>query len=151
MSENSEKDIRTISSSVAVFWKFIFSTVWISGFGLGTLATWISGRTASEPLQLGGVWILGTVFILALCGGLKRVRIDTRQLYVSNYFREISIPISTITDVRYDIFLNPHRVAIHFRPATAFGSKIKFIPEDSPMWSVPPIVAELTKLAGIPR
>ena len=36
-----------------------------------------------------GIWILGTTVILWTNAGLKRVRMDERQLYVSNYLKEI--------------------------------------------------------------
>src|SRR5665213_2050306 len=37
-----------------------------------------------------GVWILGSAFILWTGVRLKRVRMDERQLHVSNYFRAVS-------------------------------------------------------------
>jgi hypothetical protein len=50
-----------------------------------------------------GAWILGTTFILWASAGLKRLRMDERQLYVLNYFQEIYIPFSAITDVKHKI------------------------------------------------
>ena len=69
------------------------------------------------------VWIAGTTSILWANAGLKRVRMDERQLYVSNYVQEIHIPFSAITDVKQNRWLNSRPITIYFRDATEFGSK----------------------------
>jgi hypothetical protein len=97
-----------------------------------------------------GVWILGTTFILWASAGLKRVRMDERQLYVSNYFREIQIPFSAIVDVRQSRWLNSRPITIYFRDATEFGDKVTFIPKQRiRFWRIDPIVEELKQLAGL--
>ena len=98
-----------------------------------------------------GVCVLGTTFILWASAGLKRVRMDERQLYVSNYFREIHIPFAEITDVRQNRWLNSRPITIYFRDATEFGGKATFMPKwrIQLFWRTDPVVSELKQLAGL--
>jgi hypothetical protein len=101
--------------------KFVFPAVWIAGFGLATILLWFGGmhdrNNALPPPQVKfvflGMWVLGSTFILWVNAGLKRVRIDGRQLLVSNYVREIRIPFSAITDVRQNRWLNSRPITIY--------------------------------------
>ena len=97
-----------------------------------------------------GIWIVGTLVILWSYAGLKRVRMDSTHLYVSNYFREISIPFNMIADVTENRWLNYHPVTIHFHTPNEFGQKITFMPTTRffSFWSSHPIVAGLKRLAG---
>ena len=148
-----------VLSSAWTFWaKFVLPSVWILGFGLGTILLWsgdlIDAINAMPPPQTRfvflAVWLLGTTFILWANAGLKRVRMDERQLHVSNYVREIHIPFSAITDVRQNRWLNSRPITIHFRDVTGFGDKVTFMPKQRiQFWRVDPIVSELKQLAGL--
>ena len=97
-----------------------------------------------------GVWLLGTTFILWANAGLKRVRMDDRQLHVSNYVRQVDIPFSAITDVRQNRWLNSRPITIHFRDVTRFGDKVTFMPKQRiQFWRIDPVVDELKQLAGL--
>jgi hypothetical protein len=93
---------RNLSSAWTFWTKFVFPAVWISGFGTGTILLWLGrfhGRNNALPppqekFLFLAMWILGSTFILWASAGLKRVRIDERQLYVSNYVKEIHIPFA---------------------------------------------------------
>lgn len=138
--------------------KVLFPVIWISGFGLGTLGLWLGsmhGKNGALPpdtmrWQFLGVWIAGTAFILWGCAGLKRVRLDSTHLYVSNFLREISIPLNMIVDVTENRWINIHPVTIHFRAATEFSQRITFMPTVRffALWGSHPVVAELKRLAG---
>lgn len=98
------------------------------------------------------VWIVGAALILWTCAGLKRVRADERQLYVSNYLREICIPFSGVRDVSQNRWLNIRPITIYFRNVTEFGDKVVFMPKRRiafRFWRVDPVVDELKKLAGL--
>ena len=152
---------RTLSSAWTFWGKFIFPAVWILGFGFGTLQLWlgnlVDGNSALPPSQIKfvflGVWILGTTFTLWTGAGLKRVRMDERQLHVSNYFREIHVPFSEITDVRQNRWINSRPITIYFRDATEFGGKVTFMPKwrIRLFWRTDPVVSELEQLAGLAR
>lgn len=151
---------RNLSSAWTFWTKFILPVVWISGFGTGTILLWL-GRfhdrnNAMPPPQekfvFLAVWILGSTFILWASAGLKRVRMDERQLYVSNYVKEIHIPFSAITDVKQNRWLNSRPITIYFRDATEFGDKARFMPKRRiriQFWRIDPVVNELRKLAGL--
>ena len=98
------------------------------------------------------LWVLGSTFILWTSAGLKRVRIDERHLHVSNYDREICIPVTAIIDVKQNRWINSRPVTIYFRDATEIGDRATFIPKRRhhiKFWRIDPIVNELKQLAGL--
>ena len=149
----------TTLSSAWTFWtKFVLP----AGFGLGAIIVlWSNGlvdRNGAIPpfqvkLLLLGAWIPAMALILWTSAGLKRVRMDERQLYVSNYVREIAVPFSAITDVRQNRWLNSRPVTIYFRDATDFGDSATFMPKQRiqfwQFWRLDPVVNELKQLAGL--
>jgi hypothetical protein len=149
-----------LSSGWTFFYKFVFPAVWIPGFGLGTVLLWLVGfhdrNNASPPPELKfqslGMWFVGAAFILWVASGLKRVRIDGQHLFVSNYFREIRLPFSSVIDVRQNRWLTPRQVTIYFRIATELGDRATFIPKARfriHFWRIDPVVDELRRLAGL--
>jgi hypothetical protein len=147
----------TLSSAQTFLMKFIFPTVWISGFGAGTLAMWLSAAkftgagTPPDDPRLGFLvaWIVGTLVILFVCAGLKRVRVDDKSMFVSNYVRELAIPLSEIVDVTEVRWINIHPVRVHFGHRTRFGNTIVFMPKARwfGLWSSHPVVAKLKELS----
>jgi hypothetical protein len=132
------------------FWqKVVFPLVWISATPLFFLAAVHRVPAQTDVMFLAG-WIAGAIFIVWTCAGLKRVRIDSRLLHVSNYLREIAIPFDDIVDVTQNRWINIRPVTIHLRNATEFGSEITFMPRhDMLFWKMSPVVAELKALAGL--
>ena len=151
--------MKTISSAQTFLMKYVFPVVWIAGFGAGTLGLWFGSMRDSHGAlpppemkwQFLAVWIAGSTFILWSCAGLKKVRLDSAQLYVSNFRKEISIPFGNLVNVTENRWINIHPVTIHLRVPTAFGQKITFMPPARffGFWSSHPVVAELKRLAGI--
>ena len=130
------------------FHKFLMP-LWL---GLGLLNLWFFQPRIVDP----NTEYLRYVFIVAigiwfffLGWSLKRVSIYGDKLYISNFRREIVVPLSEIVDVRGNVFLKPQRVTIYLRNPTEFGTKIKFIAPHRwfSFWSVDPIVDELRTLA----
>ena len=139
---------RTLSSAWTFWAKFLLPAIWISAFGYVTVL-WSGGPPQTKFVFL-VVWIVGTTSILWVYAGLKRVRVDERQLYVSNYIEEIHIPFSAITEVKQNRWINPRPITIYFRDATQFGDKVTFMPKQRiQFWSVDPVVNELKQLAGL--
>lgn len=151
----------TLSSAQTFIMKLVFPILWIGMFGLGTLAMWanvLHGRDNNAPPE--GIkwmfllmWVVGTAFVLTLCGGLKRIRVDDRNLYISNYFREISVPLSMIERVTENRWINIHPITIRFRSVTDFGDRVRFMPKIRFFggWSSHPVVTELELLASNAR
>lgn len=149
--------VRTISSAQTILVKFVFPVIWIGGFGVGAMALWLAPLRARGDAPLPemkwlflAIWIFGTAFILWLSAGLKRVRLDDERLCISNYVREISVPLGLIADVTENRWINIRPVTIQFRQPTDFGDKITFMPMTRVFWpgKPNPIVAELRALAS---
>jgi hypothetical protein len=146
-------EMKTLSSAQTFTAKWIFPVFWISIFGFGTVSMWLSNArhgTSDDPrLEFLVAWVLGTTLMLLSIARLKRVRIDSKNIYVSNYLREAAIPIANICDVTENRWMNWHPVTVHFRDSTGFGRSIVFMPRVRwfGLWSSHPVVAELRDLA----
>lgn len=148
--------LKTLSSGQTFIAKFIFPAIWISMFGAATLGMWLhpahnsaGAMPEDQGLLFLALWIFGTLFLLFGPARLKRVRVDAKTLYVSNYFREIAVPVENISDVTENWLLNWHPVRVHFRDSTAFGSRVVFMPRLRwyGLWTSHPVVTELKTLA----
>jgi hypothetical protein len=88
------------------------------------------------------------VFFLWDALRLKVVNVDEHFLYVSNYLKEIAIPLSNIYDVTENFWLNTHPVTIHLKSPSEFGGRIVFMPKTRFLFfSSHPVVKELKQLA----
>jgi hypothetical protein len=147
---------RTLSSAQTFWMKFVFPTIWISMFGLGTLALFLGAFRGPDnsPPPDDQKWgflaasVAGTIFVYWGCARLKRVRIEDSAIYVSNYLKEIRIPFDAVADVTENCWINIHPVTIHLRSASEFGDRITFMPKVRIFsWRSHPVVAELRELA----
>jgi hypothetical protein len=142
---------RTLSSLQTFIFKFIFPVVWIGLWGVGTLTMFLNPQDRPDVPPRGLfllIWFLGVAVILWSCVRLKKVSVDENFLYVSNYLKEISIPLSDIYDVTENVWLNIHPVTIHLKSPSAFGRKISFMPQAKfTFFSSHPVVEELKEMA----
>jgi hypothetical protein len=132
--------------------KIIFPAVWIPLFGFGALALFFDGAgdpNAPPKWVFLFMWIVGSAFIYWSCVRLKEVSVDDNFLYVSNYLKEIAIPLSEIDDVTENVWVNIHPVTIHLRSPSEFGDKIVFMPTVRffAFFSSHPVINELKALA----
>ena len=144
---------RDISSAQTFLMKVIFPAVWIALFGFGTLCLWLNKLQGAHgppppndlkwPFLL--VWATGTAFIMWLSFRLKRVRVDSDKLYISNYLKEVSTPLKNICGVTENRWINIHPVTRYFPEPTAFGRTITFMPRSRVFgfWTSHPVVEEL--------
>lgn len=135
-----------ISSSLTFFYKYIFSTLWITGFGFGAITALIN----HHDVVFLAMWLLGTMLLYVFGMKLKRVELHDDALLVSNYFRQVAIPLSAVVKVSESRFINIHPVWITFRQETEFGRTIMFMPTfdvTSMFFLSHPIVQELRRLA----
>jgi hypothetical protein len=133
---------RRLSSAQTFFTKIVFPVLWIVGFGTVTL--FLRCPTATKVPFL-AVWMLGSVLIYQWCVRLKRVSIDDSFLYVSNYLREVRVPLRDVVAVGENRWVNSHPVTITLRSVTEFGDRIVFMPKVRPfgLWSSHPVVAAI--------
>jgi len=116
---------KRLSTSLTFFWKYVFSTVWLGVFTIGTIAS------------IHACGIEGMFFFIALIFSFaiyyysyyraKSVHIDNEYLYVSNFKKNIKIPLKNIKHVSDNFMLNPRPIFIEFRNETEFGKRIMFI------------------------
>jgi hypothetical protein len=144
--------LRQISSSLTAFHKFFLPGIFIlSLVNLGIMA--LRGDSFAVPPDM-PFWLLPLIAIAFLLSSvwmswpLKIVKIDDNNLYVSNYQKELTIPIAEISKVTEFIFSEPRRITIHLKTSTDFGQKIVFLGTYRffAFFTPHPIVAELRKL-----
>lgn len=150
---------RTLSSKQTP-WMIGFSAFWIVAFGCGTLAVWLlpmaDNSGAPPPPEIKWIFLAGWTFATALISRqvfpLKRVRLAPGTLLVSNYRREISIPLSDIESVTQSFWQKHRPVTITLRQPSEFGDRIMFVPTilwswRAWTWKPHPVVDELRALA----
>ena len=129
---------RRISSLWTAPLKWGFPVVWSTGWGYGTLqlllhpdAVAYNGVVGGAPPNAGILslllWIAGTAFAAAFAWGFKRVRLDCDFLYVSNYLREVKVPLCEVAEVYHPTISRPVAVAVEFERPTRFGRRIRFM------------------------
>jgi hypothetical protein len=135
--------------------KFVFPLVWIAGFAAATLSLFLAPNSWTTPdgqppdPRMKAVALLvmlvGTAFIYWSCVRLKRVRMDSGFLYVSNYSTEIVVPLANVVEVTENRWVNSHPVTIRFHSDTDFGSEVTFMPKIRwfAFWSSHPVVEEI--------
>ncbi len=141
----------TFSSRLTFITKAIFPACWIVGFGAITAFFWVSeGLPAETGWLFLAAWIVGALSFWWWCLPLKRVRVGGGALYVSNFRKEIVVPLTFIEGVTENRWINIHPVTIHFRGDTEFGRKISFMPKARVMffWSSHPVVGELRRMVA---
>jgi hypothetical protein len=133
---------KELSSFLTIFYKFIFTSMVI---GLGSLSFFTKDTCAI-------IAFLVTAFIIiTLFGTLKHVEVDDSNIYISNYFKTISIPLSDIENVSDVLLLTVRRVTVEFKHESAFGYSIHFAPKyilGAP-YEEHPVVTELKHLANL--
>jgi hypothetical protein len=136
--------------------KVILPGIWIPVFGIGALSGFlrpVQGPEDSPKWVFLFMWIAGSVFICWGSVRYKEVSVDEEYLYVSNYIKEITIPLSEIVDVTENRWLNTHPVTIHLKSPSEFGDEIVFMPTIRffGLFGSHPVVSELKRLARSKR
>jgi hypothetical protein len=144
--------VRQISSRLTFFYKFILPGVFviaIIGIGSEYFTRWeSSGRSETIWMTIWpvGLMIVSIVFLLRI----NKVYVDEKNLYVSDYRIDATIPVSNIARVSEFFFSEPRRITIHFKQPTAFGRKVVFLApyRFGPLTGLTshPLVAELREL-----
>jgi hypothetical protein len=138
--------------------KVVFPALWIAGFGMGTMVLWLGSfqgkNGVAPPTEMKwaflAAWIAGTAFIWWTCAPLKRVRVDDKSIYLSNYLTEVCVPLAAIEDISENRWISSHPITVKFRYDTGFGDRITFMPKVRlfGLWSSHPVVGELHQLAS---
>ena len=136
------------------FWK-LFPVLWVSPFVIGAIQLvweWItlpdgaaSPFASFNPLVV-LLPVLGGAFAFWMLGGLKTVHLTDKSVLVSNFLKEIEIPVSTIDHVFRPENSSHQRIAVYFRTPSVFGSKIVFMP---PLFKAREVADQLRESAGV--
>lgn len=123
----------TVSSSLTFFYKFVFTTIWSGGFGLGTILMFVSRNPQPEGMRFvfAALWAVGSFFLWGICGRLKRVRLDGTTILISNYRDEIAVSADEIAAVKQNRLINLRPVILTFKNETRFGRTVIFMPRTS--------------------
>jgi hypothetical protein len=118
---------RTLSSPQTFVMKFILPALCLTGFAAAAVLLRHS-PPADGRWQFLGVTVLAAVFLYRSCIRVKRVAMDERWLYVSNYVREIRVPLEEINAVWDNRSIHCGLITVGFSRDTELGSRITFIP-----------------------
>jgi hypothetical protein len=138
-----------LSSHQTILIKFFLPALWIPFFGLGAIQALICCANEPPGWIFPFFWIAGSAFLWFNSARLKYVSVDDEFLYVSNYLREIAIPLSDIYDVTENRWINHNPITIQLKSPSEFGDKIVFMPKVRAFafFTSHPVVAELKQLA----
>lgn len=120
--------MKTLSSSLTFFYKYIFITVWSGGFGLGTLAMLKSPDSSLPKYQFLTAWIVGTIFIYVITGRIKKVQTDGHKLLITNYFKKVEVDVGEVISVSGSVLVNPELVWFKLKQPTEIGKTVIFMP-----------------------
>ena len=125
---------RSLSSGLTLFWR-VFAAILIIYFLLvGAYGVWKWLTASDVPFsggKLAGLIIFGllsSIFVHLMVGSLKRVSIAGDKLLVSNYLREVEIPLSQVASVDGPDWSSLRRITLALREPSEFGEVITFAP-----------------------
>ncbi len=122
---------REISSAATPFYKFVLPPLLVClALFLGSIPDSHIGANPHRERR-----ILVALMMVIACGAavsgwrLRRVSVDGDSLRISNYFREIRVPLREVEAIAGGRWPNQQRITIVFRAQTEFGRKIVFQPQ----------------------
>ncbi len=145
---------RTLSSPLTLFWKFVLPAILIGGAGYIIVMGW-RGQLHHNGTPLSPATLLlvvpGLAVVLAWpllwAKRLKRVEVDDRVLYISNYITEVRVPLSDVAVVTESDDRKNFTVNIDLDNRSEFGQHIIFRPRFCLYWSgLHPVARELQAL-----
>lgn len=106
--------------------------------------TWILlGQDAPFGYWPAVFWTAACAFLVWWTLPIKKVVLRGTEFVVSNYLRDISVPVSTLVRINEDRENRTPNIAMYFDPPTAFGPKIRVV---TPMGQ-----SEFDRIAGLLR
>jgi hypothetical protein len=149
--------MRTLSSDQTFGAKFVAPVVVILIFDVAAGLLWWDPNgwpmsllhASTDPIR----WVFAVLAVLLTVGSLwfgaplKAVRVDDEALYISNFRREVRVPLAEVESVAVEGWSTSQVVKIAFRSDTPVGRKIVFMPKLRFFaFREPPVVAELQRL-----
>jgi len=116
---------KKLSTSLTFLFKFIFPTFWIGCILLGSVALFISEGLIGFVFLAAAILIGAFMYYTVISA--KAINIDQDNLYISNYFKEIIVPLENVSHISENFFISPRLITISVYDETDFGSQIKFL------------------------
>ena len=119
--------MQTLSSSFTYFYKVVLPIAYAAVF-IGLFILLLSIDLALPGLI--AFLISGVIFSLAYIlffFGIKKVSIDDEFLIVSNFKKEVGIPLSQIRSIEENVWILPRKITIRLSESSVFGEKITFL------------------------
>ena len=124
-----------ISSNLTLFFKIFIPTFWIVFFGAVLAAAILTpyehvAQIRRGPFQISVLlfFLSGVVMLYFTLMQLKRVEMDSRFIYATNYFKTYRYPYHNIERIEVNRFLFFNSAVVHLQQGGRFGSQILFIP-----------------------
>lgn len=145
--------MRTLSSEWTFFYKFVFPVLWIGVLAYVMLP--LFAATGSSNLWGNSRFVILMTIAVFACGWwfsisirLKKVALRDGLLLISDFRKQVEIPLRDIERVSGSILMNPELVWLHLKGPTEFGSKIVFMAKFRLLSGLtrPPVVEELEQL-----
>jgi hypothetical protein len=122
---------REISSTSIIAYRVITPVLCIcSGAIFAVVALYNIAKQPTFLLVCFAVWLVVSAYIIWFALNLKAVDIDDGFLYVSNYRKEIEIPLSQIESVHENFMERPKLITLKLSEPSEFGKEIAFIPPE---------------------
>ncbi len=120
---------RVLSSAQTWPTKFLMPVLWLGlmGFVIFRLNLFRLVSPATPILML--AFAFGTASIYWYYVRLKKVTLAGSELIISNYSREIRVPLTSITEVKGSRMSKTRQITVRFDPALGFGGSIVFMPK----------------------
>jgi hypothetical protein len=126
--------MQRVSSQFTIILRVVLPTIWITSIiSLVVLLSWaVQGKASiwSHPsLWIAILVILGCgfAFIKFLLWKFYRIDLDSRSVYVSNYFKTFKYPHTDIESIKGTKFYPGHIFRITLKSKGSFGKQIYFL------------------------
>lgn len=138
---------RELSSKQTFFLKIILPIIFGAFFAATLFLIIFRGQIVLVSVLL--LMIFGMTAMYFTLMRYKKVSVDDDFLYISNYRKEIKIPVSEIAEVTEIKWVRTRPITIHLKTDSEFGRKIVFMPKFNGFRIVAdnPMIAELKALA----
>ncbi len=117
------ENTQPLSSRMTPFSKFV-----LPGIFLAALPVWLFQIQDPKFGYVPAVfWTAACVFLLWWTMPIKQVSLRGDKFIVSNYLKEVSVPVSSLVRIREDRWNRTPNIALFFDPPTPFGRKIRIV------------------------
>jgi len=126
--------MQQVSTSLTLFLKIFFPVFWIVFFAAFTFAVWDLDRGSFGGIPIGSFRIGVSIFLLIGIAllywsvmRLKRVEMDDKYVYVTNYFKNFKYPWHNISKLEERDFIVFRTIHLRLKEPGEFGKRITFV------------------------